>query len=182
MKGHYVRPPKGLTELERFMRHVAPQANGCMNWTGSVKNPEDPLGSYGQFKFRGKMERAHRVIWILTYGEIPEGKCVLHKCIANRLCVNLEHLYLGTKKQNAEDRKNQGRGGNLKGEANGRARVTEEIVKEIRLLRGPRMGKTSPWTYEKLQERFGIPRSTLTWIVNRKSWDHIPLDSSAEQQ
>lgn len=98
---------------------------------------------------------------------------MLHKCIDNRLCVNPDHLYLGTKKNNAEDRKNQGRNGNHKGEANGRAKVTESVVNEIRLLRKPYSGKSSLWTYKKLTGRFGLSHAELVSIVNLKTWTHL---------
>lgn len=50
----------------------------------------------------GKQVAAHIVSWILHNGEVPTGLCVLHKCDVRR-CVNPEHLYLGTKKQNRKD-------------------------------------------------------------------------------
>ena len=44
----------------------------------------------------------HRIAWSLTYGLIPEGLLVLHKC-NNPACCNPYHLYLGTHKSNTED-------------------------------------------------------------------------------
>lgn len=83
--------------------------NGCWLWTG---NRRGRLGQeYGSVWFRGKHESAHRVSWIKRYGEIPKtiegadsrGTCVLHKC-DTPLCVNPKHLFLGTNKDNMQDK------------------------------------------------------------------------------
>lgn len=56
----------------------------------------------------GKTVRAHRASWILHNGSIPPGLHVLHSC-DNPPCVNPEHLFLGTDKDNAQDRENKKR-------------------------------------------------------------------------
>jgi len=69
----------------------------CWIWTGARK----PSG-YGDTWFQNNHENTHRVAWILTYGEIPRGKQVLHHC-DNPPCVNPTHLFLGTAKHNMQD-------------------------------------------------------------------------------
>lgn len=59
---------------------------------------------------------AHRVAWIESNGAIPEGLCVLHRC-DNRACINTDHLWLGTKKDNAVDMARKGRQWQQKKEA-----------------------------------------------------------------
>jgi hypothetical protein len=54
---------------------------------------------YGNYK----SQAAHRASWSLFKGEIPKGLCVLHKC-DNPFCVNPDHLFLGTKKDNNQDK------------------------------------------------------------------------------
>lgn len=51
---------------------------------------------------------AHRYAWFLAHGEIPHGMDVCHKC-DNRRCHNVEHLFLGTRKDNMQDAKQKGR-------------------------------------------------------------------------
>ena len=58
--------------------------------------------------FRGKQTGTHRVSWILTFGEIPDGLFVLHRC-DNPPCLNPQHLFLGTHLENIADKISKGR-------------------------------------------------------------------------
>jgi hypothetical protein len=91
------------TKLEKLMDKVEIDENGCWNWTGT-KIPQ----GYGHTHYRGKSIYTHRLLYILTYGEIPEGLCCLHKC-DNPSCCNPEHLFLGTMADNMHDRDMKGR-------------------------------------------------------------------------
>ena len=63
---------------------------------------------YGTFGFDGKVRKAHRVAYILTFGEIPEGHHILHSC-DNPACVNPAHLRPGTRADNMQDALKRGR-------------------------------------------------------------------------
>jgi hypothetical protein len=77
--------------------------NDCIEHLG-YKNEH----GYGWVTFRGKNMVASRRAWIIANGEIPDGMKVLHRC-DNPACVNPEHLFLGTQKDNVHDMINKGR-------------------------------------------------------------------------
>ena len=59
-------------------------------------------------KLTRKVEGAHRIAWQKTNGEIPDGLWVLHKCDV-KLCINPDHLFLGTASDNTLDMLAKGR-------------------------------------------------------------------------
>jgi len=135
-----------------------PHLGNCWEWTGSND------GRYGQATWDGHNIKAHRAIWIITYGEIPDGLWVLHKC-DNPKCVNPEHLFLGTHQDNMDDMKAKGRVGYLCGEEHGNHKLTAFQVDEIRNRYA--LGGTSQ---RKLAKEYGTCKSTIGYIVRREYW------------
>lgn len=127
-------------------------------------------GGYGQFKLGHKMLTAHRVSWNLTYGPIPEGLCCCHKC-DNRKCINPNHMFLGTKKDNTQDMISKGRHSYVShnGITNGRAALTESQVIEIRRL----YTLENHMLQKELALLFGVSKSQIGNIIQRKVWKHI---------
>jgi hypothetical protein len=97
--------------------------SGCWLWDGAVF-----ADGYGLVRAEQKSQLAHRVVYKFYVCD-PGEKCVLHKC-DNRSCVNPDHLWLGTKKDNNVDRFRKGR--SAKGMANGRAKLSDQQVAYIR--------------------------------------------------
>jgi len=75
----------------------------CWLWRAS-----ESAHGYGQFRFKGTIDKAHRVAWVISNGDIPEGMWVLHRC-DNRLCVNPKHLRLGDAQDNVSEEANKER-------------------------------------------------------------------------
>ena len=86
---------------------------------GCIEYPGARMKGYGWRWFRGKATFAHRAAWIAAFGPIPEGMCVLHRC-DNPPCINLDHLFLGTKRDNYDDMVAKGRGDRARGVQHGR--------------------------------------------------------------
>lgn len=92
----------GLT-LEQRVWSKVDRTGSCWEWQARVGNH-----GYGEIMMPSGKKLAHRVVWEMEYGEIPDGMLVLHTC-DNRRCVRPEHLWLGTNLQNMQDMARKGR-------------------------------------------------------------------------
>lgn len=150
---------------ERLWRRVV-KTDTCWLWTGCrSKQGYGSIGDEG-----GQPEGAHRVAYRITYGPIPAGLCVLHRC-DNPPCCNPAHLFLGTNTDNVADREAKGRQLYRKpGEANGRAKLTAEQVKTIH---------ADTRKQDDIAAAYGISQSTVHRIKARTAggWNHLALPS-----
>lgn len=108
-----------------------------------------------------KSEMLHRVVWKKAGREIPDGMLICHKCDTPS-CINLDHLFLGTEKDNRDDMYRKGR--QAKGERHGQTKLTLETVLRIRELRA--QGKK----VKDLAKEFSSSPATVSRICNHRVW------------
>jgi hypothetical protein len=166
--------------IEKFWSRVAKtnNENDCWNWVGASNN----IG-YGRFHNGKKLVYPHRYSYELKYGDIPFGMLVCHSC-DNPSCVNPNHLWIGSHKDNSQDMINKKRGRNgrrggkgnekyykfkiiLQGEIHPLSKLTDKKVKEIkiRLKNGERN--------IDLAKEYKVS-ATLIWMIKKGiSWKHV---------
>ena len=147
---------------ERVRMNIRVDSNtGCHEFEGR----KDSHG-YGQLKDKGKTVLVHRWIWQRKNG--PTDQQVLHKC-DNPGCVNLDHLFIGTHKDNMADMAAKGRTNPPRGYAHKRpmAKLTNEKVVEIKALlaRG--------YKQSDIAKDFQVSRNIICDIANGHTWRHI---------
>jgi HNH endonuclease/Helix-turn-helix domain len=181
-------------DKQRFKSYVS-VTEGCWLWTG-VKTPVTGRnGGYGYIKIKRKMLLAHRAAWMISFGDIPAGFFVCHRC-DNKLCVRRDHLFLGTALENSRDmisKKRHSHGDRhwsrskperlargdqngartkpetrARGEKVGRSKLTAELVLTIRKKHAE--GETQ----QALGKLFGVHHGTIGRIVKRRLWRHVP--------
>lgn len=148
----------------------------CWTWTGRLNE-----SGYGTLDIEGRAERAHRLSWILSEGPIPENICVLHHC-DNRACVRPDHLFLGTRGDNARDMASKGRQSvqmhperrpicplelKPRGEGHGMSRLTDDQVLDIRARRA------AGEMLSDLAAEYGVAKTTICAITTGTTWRHV---------
>lgn len=131
------RGPKSKP-FEAFLS--APNEHGCVEWTGvTIKSNRSENHRYGRLTRDGKKYLAHRIAWERVRGPIPPGREVCHLC-DNGLCCNLDHLFLGTHRENMLDAAQKGRMARisrpgLKGELSPKAKLSDKQIIDLRARR-----------------------------------------------
>lgn len=109
----------------RLLRHIKKADTGCWLWTGVIH----PRHGYGQIRVDGVIRRVHRVAFAVFTGTEPGEKLVCHRCDI-RNCINPEHLFLGSVRDNSRDMMAKGRG---KGQF--KRKYTETDIERFRMLK-----------------------------------------------
>jgi hypothetical protein len=141
----------------RFEAKLLLQESGCIYFSGASQ-----LG-YGVFWFNGQNVKAHRMAWFIANGEIPSDRIVMHTC-DNGLCVNLDHLRLGTHQENTDDMVQKGRKPISYGEDNRASKIKLAIAQAIKadLLSGLR--------HMEIARKYNVTRGIVKHIDNGVTW------------
>ena len=154
------------------------KSDGCWTWTGARNH----LG-YGQV-WRGdgpgtpRVLMAHRAVWALENGPIPDGMYLCHTC-DNPQCVRPSHMFIGTQTDNMQDCRSKGRMRFLVprvGTENNRAKLTWESVRHIREEYA--LGTS----ISTLSRSMGVARSTVREIVTGRCWPEAGVERQPRQQ
>lgn len=156
------RPMTYGDEIERFHQKYIPEPNsGCWIWLGGTRANSGGLLYARHSRNDGSSINGHRFAWEIHHGKIPESLNVCHHC-DNTLCVNPDHLFIGTQKDNMQDCVAKGRTNKRRGEEKGTlAKLTNEQAEAIR----------NSWkSQSELAREFGVTQPTISRIKNGHSY------------
>ena len=134
-----------------------------------TKARRDKFG-YGIIWHNKKTWKHHRLVWTEHYGEIPKGLVIRHLC-HNKSCINIEHLAIGTQKDNRQDDRDVGKDW-FTGTSNNNVKLLETDAKEI--LAAKPIGKAPRGYRKQIAEKYNIDVTTVHAIWTRKLWKHLP--------
>lgn len=153
-----------MSTIERFLSKIVFDRSGCHLWIGATTS----MG-YGNFFLYGSNWLAHRASWELFIGNIPDDKLVLHKC-DTPLCVNPDHLFLGTHKDNTQDMMSKGRDSFSIGIKSENSRTAILDWERVLLIRSEY--STESITQVELAKKYNVSIATINNIVLHKTWKH----------
>lgn len=137
---------------------------GCRVWLGASV----PRG-YGVIHHNRRQTYVHRLAWIIAHGEIPAGQFVLHRCDVPA-CFNVDHLFLGSPRDNTRDMLSKGRARPAFGTRAGKAKLTDDIVREIRSTYKP---YDREFGGAALAKKFGVSSSSVIAAARNRYWSHV---------
>lgn len=157
--------PKTLRQMIDLFRSKVqsfPEGDACWEWHPDFLNQS----GYGDICIGASHILAHRMSFVLFNGREPWA-FVCHHC-DNPRCVNPDHFFEGTNKENIQDCVRKGRMNDRRGEKNIKAKLTTEQVLAIRAA-----DVSSRSAITKLRLYYGVDDSTIRFILEGKTWKHL---------
>jgi hypothetical protein len=145
--------------------------NECWMWQGA--KGRNGYGALGVKTVMGRIQYAHRLMYLLHYGPYDPKAHVLHKC-HNPGCCNPEHLELGTHRDNMAAKVSAGRCWRGQGEANPSAKLSAVEVLRIHAqyaVLSREVGVVS--AARSLAVVYGVSKTAILAVVNGKTWKHV---------
>lgn len=155
--------PNTLHLLWRLAGRMVISSSACWEWQGAKTSH-----GYGHITFCGRNACVHRLVYSLCVAAAPAGLFVLHRC-DNRCCCNPAHLFVGTHRDNMRDMAEKRRAARtpMRGEKNGRAVLSETLVRSARHLAALVGARAAA---RKLSAQTGISFNTLRSAIRGKTW------------
>jgi len=163
LRGNLGERPTVIGFIKRFWSKVNRKGpNECWLWMGSCKENGYPQLGVGSITNGTRtMRMAHRLSWLIHFGEVPPKKYVLHHCDTPR-CVNPNHLYLGGNAENARDAVNRNR--IRHGVTHPHAKLNEKKVKRVRKMFAA--GKN----FSQIAAKMKVSPSTIQQVITGECW------------
>lgn len=156
------------TIIDRFFSKVQKHGHPCRCWIWTAHASNKGYGVISSGVSPSRPILAHRLSYMMHFGAIPGSLFVCHSC-DNPLCVNPEHLWLGTQSDNLHDMKVKGRWTPrppMRGELHKLHKLTDDNVREIRTTITPQ---------RELAKKFGVSQTTVWRARKHISWPGVTL-------
>lgn len=152
--------------LEFLTKALASDTDECIIWPYALF-----YKGYAHIGIDGKSYRVHRLVCTKVHGPCPDGHEAAHSCGA-RACINPRHVSWKTGIENAADKAKHGT--ECFGEKHGQAKLTWEIVAQIRNLKGK-------CSQRAIAAQFEITQTTVCRIQQRKIWkERLGVDVTSD--
>lgn len=154
---------QNLARIKKFYEKYVVKNEGCWDWKGIIEKT-----GYAVLGLRPPI-KAHRASWMIHKGPIPKGLIVCHNCPGGDLprCTNPDHLWLGTYKENTQDKIKKGRSNTPRGIQLKISKLNESQVKQIRFMLKENK------SCSEISRFFGVQRKIISRIKNGETWKHI---------
>lgn len=158
--------------IDEFYSNIKEIEDGCWIW-GGITEDED-RGGYGRLYVNNHYRKAHRASYQIHKNGIPDNLLVRHTC-DNPVCVNPNHLILGTVSDNINDAVERDTMDTATGEDHSQAKLTETEVKEIKARRAEILSDGNP-SQREIADEFGVSDRTIRNILYGDTWTHVTAD------